>query len=60
MHSRSLDHWTHEHVFLAVGHARNERRSWLVVGLTGTMISELFCSFLNPSTEGFFSGCVRR
>ena len=22
--------------------------------------SELFCSFTNPSTEGFFSGCVRR
>jgi Co/Zn/Cd efflux system component len=40
MHSRSLDHWTHEHVFLAVGHARNERRSWLVVGLTGTMMVE--------------------
>jgi cation diffusion facilitator family transporter len=38
MHSRSLDDWTHEHVFLGVGHARNERRSWLVVGLTGTMM----------------------
>jgi Co/Zn/Cd efflux system component len=38
MHSRSLDHWTHEHVFLGVGHARNEKRSWLVVGLRGTMM----------------------
>jgi Co/Zn/Cd efflux system component len=38
MHSRSLDHWTHEQVFLGVGHVRNERRSWLVVGLTGTMM----------------------
>src|SRR5512146_2645570 len=38
MHSYSLDPWTHEHVFLGVGHARNERRTWLVVGLTATMM----------------------
>jgi cation diffusion facilitator family transporter len=38
MHSSSLDPWTHEHVFLGVGHARNERRTWLVVGLTATMM----------------------
>ena len=38
MHSRSLGPWTHEHVFLGVGHARNERRTWLVVGLTATMM----------------------
>jgi cation diffusion facilitator family transporter len=38
MHSSSLDPWTHEHVFLGAGHARNERRTWLVVGLTATMM----------------------
>jgi len=39
MHSRSLDPWAHEHVFLGAGHARNERRTWLVVGLTATMMA---------------------
>ena len=38
MHSRSLDPWIHEHVFLGAGHARSERRTWLVVGLTATMM----------------------
>ena len=38
MHSRTLDPWTHEHVFLGAGHARNERRTWLVVGLTAAMM----------------------
>ena len=38
MHSRSLDPWAHEHVFLGAGHARNERRTWLVVALTATMM----------------------
>lgn len=38
MHTRSLDPWRHEHVFLGVGHARNERRTWLVVALTAAMM----------------------
>ena len=38
MHSRSLDPWTHEHVFLGAAHARNERRTWLVVALTAAMM----------------------
>jgi cation diffusion facilitator family transporter len=38
MHSHSLDKWTHEHVFLGADHARNERRTWLVVGLTAAMM----------------------
>jgi len=38
MHSHSLDRWTHEHVFLGTQHARNERRTWLVVGLTVAMM----------------------
>jgi cation diffusion facilitator family transporter len=38
MHSDSLDPWTHDHVFLGAAHARNERRTWLVVWLTLTMM----------------------
>jgi cation diffusion facilitator family transporter len=38
MHSRSLEPWLHEHVFLGAAHARNERRTWLVVGLTAAMM----------------------
>jgi cation diffusion facilitator family transporter len=39
MHSHSLDQWTHDHVFLGRGHSRNERRTWLVVGLTAAMMA---------------------
>jgi cation diffusion facilitator family transporter len=39
MHSRSLEPWLHEHVFLGASHARNERRTWLVVGLTAAMMA---------------------
>src|SRR5258708_15362819 len=38
MHSDSLDQWTHDHVFLGPKHARNERRTWLVVALTVVMM----------------------
>ena len=38
MHSHSLDQWTHEHVFLGARYSRNERRTWLVVALTATMM----------------------
>lgn len=38
MHSHSLENWTHEHVFLGDQHARNERRTWMVVGLTVAMM----------------------
>src|SRR5260221_6375178 len=38
MHANSLDSWRHEHVFLGEHHARNERRSWAVVGLCGAMM----------------------
>lgn len=37
--SHPLDAWRHEHVFLGSGHARNERRTWIVVGLTVTMMT---------------------
>jgi len=38
MHSHTLDKWRHDHVFLGAAHDRNERRTWLVVGLTATMM----------------------
>jgi cation diffusion facilitator family transporter len=42
MHSKSLDDWTHDHVFLGRRHDRNERRTWLVVWLTiAMMIAEI-------------------
>jgi len=42
MHSHTLDDWRHDHVFLGAAHDRNERRTWLVVGLTAaTMVVEI-------------------
>src|SRR3979490_475525 len=38
MHSHSIDHWTHEHVFLGQRHSRNERRMWFVIALTAAMM----------------------
>lgn len=38
MHSTTLHHWQHDHVFLGERHDRRERRTWLVVGLTGAMM----------------------
>jgi cation diffusion facilitator family transporter len=32
------EHLIHEHVFLGAGHRRNERRVWLVIALTATMM----------------------
>src|SRR5579864_8979276 len=39
MHAESIELWRHEHVFLGADHARNERRSWAVVALCGTMMA---------------------
>jgi cation diffusion facilitator family transporter len=38
MHAQSLDRWQHTHVFLGEHHARNERKTWLVIGLTAAMM----------------------
>lgn len=38
MHSHSIDSWRHEHVFLGGHHARSERRTWFVIGLTAAMM----------------------
>jgi len=32
------DPWSHEHVYLGEGHEANERRTWVVVGLTAVMM----------------------
>ncbi len=32
------DPWTHEHVYLGDAHEANERRTWIVVGLTAVMM----------------------
>src|SRR6202167_5959251 len=39
MHAESIDAWRHDHVFLGADHQRNERRSWVVVALCGTMMA---------------------
>ena len=38
MHTQRIEAWRHEHVFLGAQHDRNERRTWLVVGLTAAMM----------------------
>src|SRR5471032_2377905 len=38
MHSHTLADWRHDHVFLGAAHDRNEKRTWLVVGLTAAMM----------------------
>lgn len=38
MHADSIDAWRHEHVFLGAEHSRNERRTWIVIGLTAVMM----------------------
>src|SRR5438128_2761369 len=38
MHAQSMEHWTHEHVFLGRDHARNERRTQVVIGLCAAMM----------------------
>ena len=38
MHTCSIKSSRHDHVFLGEDHARNERRTWLVIGLTAAMM----------------------
>lgn len=39
MHTIDLSQWQHEHSFLGRSHRRNERRAWLVMGLTVVMMA---------------------
>ncbi|WP_375453859.1 CDF family Co(II)/Ni(II) efflux transporter DmeF [uncultured Methylobacterium sp.] len=42
MHSHTIEAWEHRHDFLGADHARNEGRTWLVVGVTlATMVAEI-------------------
>ena len=38
MHGHSLQDWQHRHVFLGAAHDKHERQTWIVVGLTATMM----------------------
>ena len=38
MHTHCVAPWSHEHVFLGAGHARNARCTWGVIGLTAVMM----------------------
>jgi cation diffusion facilitator family transporter len=38
MHAESMEGWTHDHVFLGADHARNERRTRIVIALCCTMM----------------------
>jgi cation diffusion facilitator family transporter len=38
MHAESMEGWTHNHVFLGADHARNERRTRIVIALCFTMM----------------------
>jgi cation diffusion facilitator family transporter len=51
MHSHSIEQWTHDHVFLGATHARNERRTWLVVALTTVMM-------IGEIAAGWWSGSM--
>jgi cation diffusion facilitator family transporter len=38
MHSQSVGAFRHDHFFFGVDHARNERKTWAVIALCGTMM----------------------
>jgi len=38
MHAQSLSVYSHEHLFLGDDHARNERKTWIVIALCGAMM----------------------
>src|SRR5579872_374293 len=39
MHASTIDDFRHEHVFLGAAHERNERKTWAVIALCGTMMA---------------------
>ena len=39
MHAETMEHWTYDHVFLGADHARNERRTRIVIALCCTMMA---------------------
>src|SRR5262249_50117400 len=42
MHTHSIDHFRHSHVFLGDAHERNERKTWAVIAIcTAMMVVEI-------------------
>jgi cation diffusion facilitator family transporter len=39
MHAETIDAFRHEHVFLGASHQRNERKTWIVIGVCGAMMA---------------------
>jgi cation diffusion facilitator family transporter len=39
MHAQTIETYRHEHMFLGASHARNERKTWVVIGVCGTMMA---------------------
>jgi cation diffusion facilitator family transporter len=51
MHTHSIDDFRHSHVFLGDAHERNERKTWVVIGIcAAVMVAEI--------TGGFWFGSV--
>jgi cation diffusion facilitator family transporter len=47
MSASSIDAFRHDHIFLGASHARNERRTWLVIALTAAMmVGEIIAGWL--------------
>jgi cation diffusion facilitator family transporter len=38
MHAETIETYRHEHVFLGASHARNERKTWIVIGVCAAMM----------------------
>lgn len=38
MHAQALDAYRHDHLFLGDDHARNERKTWIVIAICGAMM----------------------
>ncbi len=38
MHADTIDAYRHEHVFLGADHSKNERKTWIVIGICGAMM----------------------
>jgi cation diffusion facilitator family transporter len=39
MHAETVDTFRHDHVFLGASHRRNERKTWIVIGVCATMMA---------------------
>mgnify|MGYP000170185527 CR=1 FL=1 len=63
MHDHALEDWRHDHVFLGADHARNERRTWMVIALTATMMvgeiaAGLALAYVAAQVAGGIAGAI--